>query len=125
MDKIPFSIRQNSDAELYLDVSGRGSEPKIIFDRTLLEFDPQLPFSSGTIAEVTVSNPTPYPVEFYSLECDKQYTQDEEVKPHPSPLHYILILFLHRFCSGCLNVMTGKAVSSYLFFNLGRHYQMR
>ena len=36
-------------------------------------------FSSGIEAEITVSNSLPYPVEFNSLEFDKQYIEEEEV----------------------------------------------
>ena len=38
-----------------------------------------LPFSSGSEAEVIVSNPMPYPVEIYSLTFDQQYIDEEEV----------------------------------------------
>ena len=51
----------------------------MVFDRTLLEFPPVLPFSSGSEAEVTLSNPMPYPVEIYSLNFDQQYIDEEEV----------------------------------------------
>lgn len=69
----------NSNADLHLSLAGLGSEPHIVFDRTLLEFEPVLPYSVGSVAEVTVTNPTPHPVEFYSLDFDKQYIQEEEV----------------------------------------------
>lgn len=79
VERIPFSIRQNADSGLSLHVEGHGSEPQVQFDRTLLEFPPVLPFSSGSEAEVTLSNPMPYPVEIYSLNFDQQYTDEEEV----------------------------------------------
>lgn len=60
-------------------MSGFGREPQVTFDQTLLEFESVLPFSSGSMAEVKVSNPTPYPVELYSLDFDTQYAQEEEV----------------------------------------------
>ena len=74
-----FSIRQNNESSNFLHVEGLGSEPQVEFDRTLVEFEPTLPFSSGIEAEITVSNSLPYPVEFYSLEFDKQYIEEEEV----------------------------------------------
>ncbi len=58
---------------------GKGSEPHILFEQTMLEFDSVLPFSPGAAADVTVINPAPYPVEFYSLEFDKSYLMEEEV----------------------------------------------
>lgn len=73
-------IRQNADSDLYLTVHGLGSEPRLEFDRNLLAFTPVLPFSPGCESEVTVTNPMAYPVEFYSLEFDKQYLEEEEVK---------------------------------------------
>ena len=51
-----------------------------MFSSTMLEFGPVLPFSSGASQEVTVSNPTAYPIEFYSLEFDSQYLLEEEVR---------------------------------------------
>ncbi len=74
-----FSIKQNSDCALQIDVNGMGYEPRIEFDKTLVEFTPILPFSAGCEAEVSVHNPCPYPLEFYSLEFDKQYLYEEEV----------------------------------------------
>ena len=79
MERIPFSIRQNADSDLVLQVEGQGSEPQVQFNCTLLEFPPVLPFSSGSEAEVIVSNPMPYPVEIYSLTFDQQYIDEEEV----------------------------------------------
>ena len=78
-DKIPFIIRQNTDTDLCLTVQGYGSEPRLDFDHTLVAFTPILPFSPGAESEVTVRNPMSYPVEFYSLEFDKQYLEEEEV----------------------------------------------
>ena len=78
-DKIPFVIRQNNDTNLCLNVQGLGSEPRLDFDLNLVAFTPILPFSPGTESEVTVRNPMTYPVEFYSLEFDKQYLEEEEV----------------------------------------------
>ena len=73
-------IRQNAESNLALHVEGFGSEPQIQFDRTLVEFSPVLPFTKGSESEVTISNPTPHPVEVYSLEFDKQYLKEEEVE---------------------------------------------
>ena len=79
-DRIPFVIRQNADSDVCLDVQGFGSEPQLEFDRNLLSFTPVLPFAPGVESEVSVRNPMPYPVEFYSLEFDKQYIEEEEVR---------------------------------------------
>ena len=78
-DNIPLKIRKHSEYNLSLNMCGFGREPRIQFDQTLLEFESVLPFSSGAMAEVTVSNPTPHPVELYSLDFDNQYIQEEEV----------------------------------------------
>ena len=76
---IPLLISQNPDANLAFMVEGQGSEPQVVFDRNLLEFSPIMPFTAGTEAEVTISNPMDYPVELYSLEFDKQYLEEEEM----------------------------------------------
>ena len=72
-------ISQNATNDLALLLEGRGSEPQIQFDRTLVEFSPILPFTSGAESEVTIFNPTAHPIEVYSLEFDHQYLEEEEV----------------------------------------------
>ena len=79
-ETIPIKIKKNADFDLDLCLIGMGSEPQIVFEQTMLAFDSILPFSLGTVAEVTVMNPAPYPVEFYSLEFDKDYLMEEEVR---------------------------------------------
>ena len=78
-DNIPFHISQNPDSDTALHVMGHGSEPRLEFDRQLVEFPAILPFADGSESEVTVSNPLPYAIEMYSLEFDKQYLDEEEV----------------------------------------------
>ena len=60
-------------------VRGEGSEPKVEFTSSILEFGPILPHSFGDEKEVTVQNPSSFPVEIYSLEFDKQYLEEEKV----------------------------------------------
>ena len=79
VEKIPFAIKMNQDSGIVLGVEGLGSEPQIQFDRTLVEFPPVFPFALGSEVEITVTNPAPYPVGFYSLEFDKQYLEEEQV----------------------------------------------
>lgn len=77
---------------------GRGVEPHIVLEQTLCEFDPVLPYSSGSVAEFVVHNPTPNPVEFYSLDFDKDYTTEEEASAETiSEIVYIMVVsFLCR-----------------------------
>ena len=63
-----------------LVVKGRGSEPWVEFDTQLVQLPAVLPFADGSEAEVIVSNPMPYDIEIYSLEYDKQYLEEEEVR---------------------------------------------
>ena len=60
-------------------MTGQGSEPKVEFDKTLIEFGPVLPHSSGDEKELVIKNPSPFPVEIYSLEFDKDYLEEEKV----------------------------------------------
>lgn len=70
-------------------VRGEGSEPKVEFTSSVLEFGPILPHSFGDEKEVTVQNPSSFPVEIYSLEFDKQYLEEEKVTGSKLPLQYI------------------------------------
>ena len=72
-------MKRNSEFDLHLKVRGFGAEPQLEFDRTVVEFSPILPFSNGAEEAVLITNPTAYPIEFYSLEFDRQYLEDEEV----------------------------------------------
>ena len=62
-----------------ITVRGEGSEPKVDFTSSVLEFGPILPHSFGDEKEVIVQNPSSFPVEIYSLEFDKQYLEEEKV----------------------------------------------
>ena len=77
---IPLPISQNPHVNHCLEVKGQGCEPHIVFSKTMLEFGPILPYSKGDEQEVVVYNPTPHPVEIYSLEYDKQYLEEEKVR---------------------------------------------
>ncbi|CAH8595198.1 unnamed protein product [Heterobilharzia americana] len=77
--KILLNI-ENSDTVLKIQCHGKGLEPQLIFDRSLLQFSPTLPFSpTGSEEIVTVTNPCDYPIEFYSIELDKQFAQEDEI----------------------------------------------
>lgn len=60
-------------------VQGQGEEPRLEFSAPLLELGPVLPYSTGEEGAVQVRNPCPFPVEFYSLEYDTQYLEEEKV----------------------------------------------
>lgn len=60
-------------------MEGIGNEPKITFSQPLLEFGPVFPFSPGDYQEVTIHNPTSFPIELYSVDFDTQYLEEEEV----------------------------------------------
>ncbi|CAH8559949.1 unnamed protein product [Schistosoma mattheei] len=77
--KILLSI-ENTDTILKIHCQGKGLEPQLIFDRVMLQFQPILPYSLiGSEEIVTITNPCDYPIEFYSLELDKQVVQEDEI----------------------------------------------
>ncbi|XP_077982980.1 hydrocephalus-inducing protein homolog isoform X2 [Glandiceps talaboti] len=77
-DRIAIRLAQSSQRILLL-VNGHGLEPKLEFSSSLVEFGPILPHSQGDEVEVVVKNPADYPVEFYSLEFDRQYLEEEKI----------------------------------------------
>ena len=58
---------------------GQGLEPHLEFEKSLVEFGPILPHSIGDEQEITIKNPCTYPIEFYNLEFDSQYLEEEKV----------------------------------------------
>lgn len=59
---------------------GQGLEPHLEFERQLVEFGPILPHSSGDEQDVIIRNPCSFPIEFYNLEFDPQYLEEEKVR---------------------------------------------
>lgn len=64
---------------VFITAQGQGEEPQLKFCPSVLELGPCLPVSTGVEAAVAVVNPCPFPVEFYSLEFDTQYLNEEKV----------------------------------------------
>lgn len=54
-------------------------EPHLDFDLNMMQFGPILPHSVGDEREVIVRNPCAFPIEFYNLEFDSQYLEEEKV----------------------------------------------
>lgn len=65
--------------QVFITAQGQGEEPQLEFCPSVLELEPCLPFSTEVEATVTVKNPCSFPVEFYSLEFDTQYLEEEKV----------------------------------------------
>ncbi len=77
-DRVTIRLAQSSQ-RLLLMVNGIGQEPRLEFKQSLMEFGPILPHSPGDEVDVIVRNPCQFPIEFYSLEFDPQYLEEEKV----------------------------------------------
>lgn len=69
----------DSSHQIYLTAQGEGADLQLEFYPSELALGPCLPNSTHTEAEVTVKNPCSFPIEFYSLEFDTQYLEEEKV----------------------------------------------
>ncbi|XP_047205151.1 hydrocephalus-inducing protein homolog isoform X6 [Girardinichthys multiradiatus] len=69
----------DSTQQVFITARGQAEEARLEFCPSVLELGPCLPFSSESKAEVTVKNHSSFPIEFYSLEFDKQYLKEEEI----------------------------------------------
>ncbi|KAM7396206.1 hypothetical protein PAMP_019263 [Pampus punctatissimus] len=65
--------------QVFITAQGQGEEPQLEFCPSELELGPCLPFSTEVEATVTVKNPCSFPVEFYSLEFDTLYLEEETI----------------------------------------------
>lgn len=72
----------DSKQQVSLTAHGQGEAPQLEFCPSVVELGPCLPASTEVEAEVTVRNPCSFPIEFYSLELDTQYLEEEKVA-HP------------------------------------------
>ncbi|XP_073328914.1 hydrocephalus-inducing protein homolog [Pagrus major] len=68
-----------STQQVFLTAQGQGEEPQLEFSPPVLELGPCMPDSTETEAEVTVRNPCSFPIEFYCLEMDTQYLEEEKI----------------------------------------------
>lgn len=68
-----------SSEQVFIRVQGQGEEPRLEFSQSELELGPCLSLNTEVEAEVTVRNPCSFPIEFYSLEFDTQYLEEEKV----------------------------------------------
>ncbi|XP_059717112.1 hydrocephalus-inducing protein homolog [Haemorhous mexicanus] len=64
---------------LKLHLSGQGLEPRLEFSPPALKMGPVLVDSNGVEATVVVKNPCNFPIEFYSLDFDEQYLEEEKI----------------------------------------------
>ncbi|KAL8603161.1 hypothetical protein ACOMHN_059333 [Nucella lapillus] len=88
-----FQVAQSSQ-QLAIACRGEGLEPSLDLSTLLLQFAPILPFSQGDTQTVMVTNPCSFPVEFYCLELDTQYLEEEKVLrtiPGYSDLNFLLL----------------------------------
>ena len=69
-----------SSQRILLLARGQGLEPRLEFARSMVEFGPVLPHSNGDEQDVVVRNPCSFPIEFYNLEFDKIYLEEEKVR---------------------------------------------
>ncbi|MGH0142284.1 UNVERIFIED_CONTAM: hypothetical protein FKN15_002866 [Acipenser sinensis] len=75
---LALCISQSSHRVMLL-AQGKGLELRLDFSPTVLEFGPILPQNNGDDVDVLVKNPCTFPIEFYALEYDKQYLEEEKI----------------------------------------------
>ncbi|XP_054152184.1 hydrocephalus-inducing protein homolog [Melozone crissalis] len=68
-----------SSNRLKLHLSGQGLEPRLEFRPPALKMGWMLVDSDGVEATVVVKNPCNFPIEFYSLDFDEQYLEEEKI----------------------------------------------
>eukprot|EP00066_Takifugu_rubripes_P027985 XP_011617251.1 PREDICTED: hydrocephalus-inducing protein homolog [Takifugu rubripes] len=69
----------DSTQQMFVTACGEAEEPQLHFCPDVLDLGACLPASIEAEAEVTVKNPCSFPIEFYSLELDKQYLEEEKI----------------------------------------------
>ncbi|KAG7333195.1 hypothetical protein KOW79_003330 [Hemibagrus wyckioides] len=77
-EKLVITVSQNTH-RIVLLAQGQGLEPQLEFSTSEIKLGPVLPYSNGEEVEVLVRNPCPFPIEFYSLDYDRQYLEEESI----------------------------------------------
>ncbi|KAF5907639.1 hydrocephalus-inducing protein, partial [Clarias magur] len=77
-ERLMIAVAQSTHQILLL-AHGQGLEPQLKFSTTEIELGPVLPYSSGEEVELQVCNPCSFPIEFYSLDFDRQYLEEERI----------------------------------------------
>ncbi|XP_038004458.1 hydrocephalus-inducing protein-like [Motacilla alba alba] len=68
-----------SSIHLKLHLSGQGLEPRLEFNPPALKMGWLLVGSDGVEATTVVKNPCNFPIEFYSLDFDEKYLEEEKI----------------------------------------------
>ena len=76
--KLPVRISQNPNKKM-IKIVGSSENLGIRFDPPILELDPILPFVVETERKVVVHNDTDARIEFFSLDFDEQYKEEEAI----------------------------------------------
>ncbi|KAM4894666.1 hydrocephalus-inducing protein homolog [Sylvia borin] len=77
-NKMRLNICESSNC-IKLHLSGQGLEPRLKFIPPALKMGWVLVDSDGVEATVVVKNPCNFPIEFYSLDFDEQYLEEEKI----------------------------------------------
>ncbi|XP_029646623.2 hydrocephalus-inducing protein-like [Octopus sinensis] len=76
--RIPIRIAQSSE-RIILQCKGNGIEPVLELLEEHVTYRPILPHSCGDEKEVIVKNPCDFPIEFYSVDFDSNYLEEEKI----------------------------------------------
>ncbi|XP_051658043.1 hydrocephalus-inducing protein homolog [Manacus candei] len=76
--ELKINVRGNSQL-LVLHISGQGLEPRLEFSPTEIKLGAVLPCGPELERTVVVKNPCEFPIEFYSLEFDEEYREEEKI----------------------------------------------
>lgn len=83
---------------------GKGLEQKLIFLDEMINYGPILPHSAGDEKEVIVKNPCDFPIEFYSVDFDTNYLEEEKVRKIMLPLSVLFTLLRTSNCKKRLKI---------------------
>ncbi|OHT12584.1 hypothetical protein TRFO_03593 [Tritrichomonas foetus] len=86
--QFPIKISYNPELN-YVTVSGTGNLMNLIFTPKELVLPSVQPYAAPSTTEVVVSNPNPYPIEFFSLQFDQQLITEETVDPRQAESPFV------------------------------------
>jgi len=86
--QVPLRLRHSPDP-IYITVNGSGALLQLVFKPTELLLPPIMPYSGYSSLDVTICNPSQYPVDFFSCQFDEDINNEGSEDPREAESPFV------------------------------------